>query len=55
MGRKPQRDVHQGRVTVHDDSPTSRPRPPAVTITAWLIVAGMTLAVVVPVLSIIFG
>lgn len=56
MARTSRHDVHQGRVTLPDDDPPPlRPRSKAVTITAWTVVAGLVLAVAMPVLLIILG
>jgi hypothetical protein len=54
--RSDQRPSHQGRTTASstDDLPL-RPRSKAVTATAWLLVGGLTLAVVLPVLALLFG
>lgn len=38
-----------------DPGPALRPRSRTVTVVAWTIVAGMTLAVVVPVIALLFG
>jgi hypothetical protein len=56
MARTSPGDRHQGRTTApsRDDLPL-RQRSKAVTATAWLLVAGLTLAVVLPVLAILFG
>lgn len=54
-GSSKRRDVHHGRVTESHDEPTRRPRRPAVVITAWLVVGGLTLAVVAPVVALLFG
>lgn len=51
------RDVHHhGRVTTPDDElPPLRKRSPAIAIVAWMIAAGMLLAIAAPVLVILFG
>lgn len=55
MARRSEQPHHQGRTTVPPDEIPRRERSRAVTATAWLIVAGLTLAVVLPVLAIVFG
>jgi hypothetical protein len=54
--RSDQRSPHQGRTTVSSsDDLTLRPRSKVVVATAWLLVGGLTLAVVLPVLALLFG
>jgi hypothetical protein len=56
MARTSPGDRHQGRTTVSSGSDLPlRPRSKAVTATAWLLVGGLTLAVVLPVIALIFG
>ena len=56
MARTSPGDRHQGRTTVSSDSDLPlRPRSKAVTATAWLLVAGLGLAVVLPVVALLFG
>jgi hypothetical protein len=49
------RDVHHGRVSDSFDEPHLRPRRTAVTVTAWLVVGGLALAVIAPVLALLFS
>jgi hypothetical protein len=56
MARTSPGDRHQGRTTVSSDSDLPlRTRSKAVTATAWLLVAGLGLAVVLPVVALLFG
>lgn len=48
--------MHRGRVTAPDDDlPPLRQRSKAVTVTAWAVVAGLVLAIAMPVIMILFG
>jgi hypothetical protein len=49
------RGVHHGRVTESHEEPTFRPRRRAVTLTAWLVVGGLALAVIAPVVALLFS
>jgi hypothetical protein len=55
MSSGSRRGAHQGRTTAPTDEPYRRPRKKAVTVTAWLIIIGLTVAVVGPVLAILFS
>lgn len=46
---------HSGRTTAPSDDVYVRQRSKTVTLVAWTIVAGMSLAVVLPVLALLFG
>jgi hypothetical protein len=47
--------VHHGRVSDSFDEPRHRPRRTAVTVTAWVVVGGLALAVIAPVIALLFG
>jgi hypothetical protein len=53
-GRTP-RGVHHGRVSESYEEPRLRPRRRAVTVTAWLVVGGLALAVIAPVVALLFS
>ena len=47
--------VHHGRVSESFDGSQPRPRRTAVTVTAWVVVGGLALAVIAPVIALLFG
>jgi len=53
--RRSSRDVHHGRVSESYDEPRYRPRRRAVTVTAWLVIGGLALAVIAPVIALLFS